>query len=79
MHDKWLMRSIVSQFCTGLANILPTILLGIFLCDIYLGAAPPARTNPSAGSTFEVWCKRIQIYLGRIVVGSVEFLDIFTR
>ena len=68
--------SIVSQFYTGLANILP--FREVFLAEIYFVAAPLAYKDLSAGSTFEVWCKRIQIYLGRIMVCPVEVLGIFT-
>ena len=32
-----------------------------YFVEIYRGAASPAHINPSAGSTFGVWCKPIRI------------------
>ena len=41
--------------------------------------ATSAYISPSAGTTFDVWCKRIQHYQGRVVISPAEVLGIFAR
>ena len=44
----------VTQFRIPLDTTQPSILLGFFLVEIYLGTAPMAHINPFPAAAFEV-------------------------
>ena len=53
-----------------------------FLVEIYLTEESLTRINPSAGSSFEVWRERIQIYQGNILIRQnfyVFFQSIYSQ